>query len=220
VMMSVRELRAVVVAVAHPLRFPIIVELERRGEALVRNLAAPSYGPLLLYNFTALEQTVVRAAAEYDVVYAVVLDVDGKVAAHSRYPERVGLLLQGAVAERAASASEPLTQQSVTSAGEAVYDFAIPVLVDGRKWGTARLGLSKRRMEAEIRRARLELGALTLVTLLLGGVAAALVARRIARPVQQLAEGAAAVSRGELNQRIQPSTTDRIGRLARAVHPQ
>jgi PAS domain S-box-containing protein len=218
ILVIVLVMAAVVVVVEHTLRVAIIDELQRRGEALARNLAATSYGPLLLYNFTALEQTVVRAAAEYDVAYAVVLDVDGKVAAHSRYPERVGLLLQGAVAERAASASEPLTQQSVTSAGEAVYDFTVPVLVDGRKWGTARLGLSKRRMEAEIRRARLELGALTLVTLLLGGVAAALVARRIARPVQQLAEGAAAISRGELNQRIEPSTTDEIGRLAAAFN--
>ena len=218
ILVIVLVMAAVVVVVEHTLRVAIIDELQRRGEALARNLAATSYGPLLLYNFTALEQTVVRAAAEYDVAYAVVLDVDGKVAAHSRYPERVGLLLQGAVAARAASASEPLTQQSVTSAGEAVYDFTVPVLVDGRKWGTARLGLSKRRMEAEIRRARLELAALTLVTLLLGGVAAALVARRIARPVQQLAEGAAAISRGELNQRIEPSTTDEIGRLAAAFN--
>ena len=157
-------------------------------------------------------------AADHDVVYAVVLDAEGKVAAHSRYPERVGSLLRGAVPERAAGATEPVTQEMVTGAGEAVYDFAVPVFVDGRKWGTARLGLSKRRMEAEIRRARLELGALTLVTLLLGSVAAAVVARRIARPVQQLAEGAVAISRGELNQRIEPSTTDEIGRLAAACN--
>jgi len=55
-------------------------------------------------------------------------------------------------------------------------------------------------------------------TLLLGSVAAALVARRIARPVQQLAEGAAAISRGQLNQRIEPSTADEIGRLAAAFN--
>ena len=209
---------AVVVVVEHTLRVAIIDEVQRRGEALARNLAAISYSPLLLYNFTALEQNVVRATAEHDVVYAVVLDADGKVAAHSRYPERVGLLLRGAVPEQAASATEPLTQEMITGAGEAVYDFAVPVLVDGRKWGTARLGLSKRRMAAEIRRTRLELGALTFVTLLLGGVTAALVARHIARPVQQLAEGAAAISRGELNQRIEPSTTDEIGRLAAAFN--
>jgi sensor histidine kinase regulating citrate/malate metabolism len=105
ILVIVLVMAAVVVVVEHTLRVAIIDELQRRGEALARNLAGTSYGPLLLYNFTALEQTVVRAAAEYDVAYAVVLDVDGKVAAHSRYPERVGLLLQGAVAERAASAS-------------------------------------------------------------------------------------------------------------------
>ncbi|PYM74535.1 MAG: hypothetical protein DME03_13555 [Candidatus Rokuibacteriota bacterium] len=218
ILVIVLVMAAVVVVVEHTLRVAIIDELQRRGEALVRNLGATSYGPLLLYNFTALEQTVVRAAAEHDVAYAMVLDADGKVAAHSRYPERVGLLIQGAVPERAASATEPVTQETVTGAGEAVYDFAVPILVDDRKWGTARLGLSKRRMEAEIRRARLELGALTVVTLLLGSAAAALVARRIARPVQQLAEGAAAISRGELNQRIEPSTTDEIGRLAAAFN--
>ncbi|PYN82460.1 MAG: hypothetical protein DMD96_06060 [Candidatus Rokuibacteriota bacterium] len=209
---------AVIVVVEHRQRAAIIGEVQRRGEVLARNLAAISYTPLLLYNFTALEQNVVRVAAEHDVVYAVVLDADAKVAAHSRYPERVGLPLRGAVQERAADTPEPLTQETVTSAGEAVYDFAVPVLVDGRKWGTVRLGLSKRRMENEIRRTRLELGALTLVTLLLGGAAAALVARRIARPVQQLAKGAAAISRGELNQRIEPSTADEIGRLAAAFN--
>ena len=101
---------AVVVVVEHTLRVAIIDEVQRRGEALARNLAAISHSPLLLYNFTALEQNVVRATAEHDVVYAVVLDADGKVAAHSRYPERVGLLLRGAVPERAASATEPPTE--------------------------------------------------------------------------------------------------------------
>jgi two-component system, NtrC family, nitrogen regulation sensor histidine kinase GlnL len=209
---------AVFVLVEHTLRVAIIDEVQRRGDALARNLATISYGPLLLYNFTALEQNAVQVATEPDVLYAVVLDADGRVAAHSRYPERVGLALRGTVPERAAQAIEPLTQETTTTAGEAVYDFTVPVLVEGRKWGTIRLGLSKRRMEAEIRRTRLELGALTLVTLLLGGVAAALVARRIARPVQLLAEGAAAISRGELNQRIEPSTTDEIGRLAAAFN--
>jgi len=218
ILVIVLVMTAVMAVVDHQGRAGIISEMERRGEALARNLAAISYGPLLLYNFTALEQNVVRMAAEPDVVYAVVLDADGKVAAHSRYPERVGLLLHGTAHERAAGAIEPLTQQTVTNAGEAVYDFAVPVLVDGRKWGTVRLGLSKQRMEAELRRTRLELGALTLATLLLGSVAAALVAGRIARPVRQLAEGAAAISRGELNQRIEHSTHDEIGRLAAAFN--
>src|SRR5204862_163150 len=43
-------------------------------------------------------------------------------------------------------------------------------------------------------------------------------ARRIARPVQQLAEGAAALSAGETAPRIEASTSDEIGRLAAAFN--
>jgi PAS domain S-box-containing protein len=73
-------------------------------------------------------------------------------------------------------------------------------------------------MDAEIRQTRWELFALTGVMLALGGAAAALVAGRIAGPVRQLAEGAAAVSRGDLRQRIEPATADEIGRLALAFN--
>jgi two-component system sensor histidine kinase AtoS len=148
-----------------------------------------------------------------------VLDGEGNVAAHSRRPETVGRALTGAVDLRAAQAVEPLLQDLRDPAGgQGLYDFAVPVIVDNQRWGTVRVGLSKRRMDAEIRRTRLELGALTAVTIVLGGVAAALVARRIARPVKRLADGVAAISRGELYHRIEPTTLDEIGRLAVAFN--
>ena len=190
---------AVAVVVDQRQRATIVGEVEQRGTVLARNLAAMSYGPLLLYNFTALEQNVARVAAETDVVYAVVLDADRKIAAHSRQPERVG---------------EVFTPPP----GHSTHDFAVPVLVGRQQWGTAHVGLSLRRMDAEILETRLELGALTLVILLLGGGLAAVVARRIAHPVQELAGAAAAISRGELVQRIEPSTSDEIGRLAAAFN--
>jgi len=190
---------AVAVVVDQRQHATIVGEVEQRGTVLARNLAAMSYGPLLLYNFTALEQNVARVAAETDVVYAVVLDADRKIAAHSRQPERVG---------------EVFTPPP----GHSTHDFAVPVLVGRQQWGTAHVGLSLRRMDAEILETRLELGALTLVILLLGGGLAAVVARRIAHPVQELAGAAAAISRGELVQRIEPSTSDEIGRLAAAFN--
>ena len=208
----------VIAVVDYHQRRAIVDEVERRGEVLARSLAASSHTPLLLYNFTALEQNVARVAGEVDVMYAIVIDAEGKVAAHSQHPERLGLTLPDEVDRRAAAAIEPLTQERRRRSGASIYDFSVPVIVDHQKWGTVRVGLSKRRMEAEIRRMRWELAGLTLVTLLIGGVAAALVARRISRPVQQLAEGAAAISRGDLNQRIEPTTQDEIGRLATAFN--
>jgi PAS domain S-box-containing protein len=205
--------------VEHRQRAAIIGEVERRGESLAQSLAAMSYGPLLLYNFTALEQNVARIAAGADVVYAMILDADGRVAAHSRHTESVGRLLESAVDRSAAAAQAPLTQATVFGEKrEPIYDFAVPVLVDRQRWGTARVGLSQRRMDAEIRRTRWELGALTVIILGVGGAVAAMVADRIVSPVRQLARAADAVSRGELEQRIEPATADEIGRLAEAFN--
>ena len=92
---------AVIVVVEHRQRAAIIGEVQRRGEVIARNLEALSQGPLLLYNFTALEQNVARVASETDVVYATILDAEGKVAAHSRHPELSGQALKGPADELA-----------------------------------------------------------------------------------------------------------------------
>src|SRR5262245_26613384 len=210
---------AVIVVVEHRQRAAIIEQVQRRGESIARNLAALSTGPLLLYNFTVLEQSAGRVAAEADVVYAIILDAEARVAAHSRHPELAGTVLGRAIDERAVHTNAFLVQETVlTDTREPIYDFVVPVMIDQQRWGTVRIGVSKRRMEAEIRKTRLDLGVLTVVTLVLGGVVAALVAGRIARPVRALAEGAAAISRGELTPQILPSRSDEIGQLAVAFN--
>jgi PAS domain S-box-containing protein len=198
-------------------RTAIVGEMQRRGEVMAASLAAVSRESLLLYNFTALEQNVTRVAGEPDVIYAIVLDIDGKVAAHSRYPDRVGHMLKSKVDAEAVRTKVPIMQETSASR-QSVLDFANPIMVNGQKWGTARVGISKKRMEAEIGRTRTELAALTLIMLTFGAVSAAVIARRISRPVQQLADGAAALARGEWNQRIEPPTDDEIGKLATAFN--
>jgi PAS domain S-box-containing protein len=205
----------VIAVVEYRQRAAIIGEVLRRGEVIARDLAAISSGSLLLYNFTALEQNVDRVRANADVSYAVVLDAEGKVAAHSRQPGLVGGVLTTPLDRRAAEAETLLVQETLRDGrGEGIYDFAVPVLIGAERWGTVRVGLSKRRMEAQIRRTRIELAGLTVITLLVGGVAAALVARAIARPVRELAAGAAAIARGELDQRIAAKGFGEIGQLA------
>ena len=78
-------------------RTAIVDETERRGQVLAKDLAAISLGQLLLYNFTALEQNVARLASEQDVVYALILDADGRLVADSGRPERIGQVLSGHV---------------------------------------------------------------------------------------------------------------------------
>jgi two-component system sensor histidine kinase AtoS len=197
-------------------RTAIIGEDLRLGEVITRDLAAISSGPLVLYSFTALEQNVAGVAAtNKDVVYAIVLDVEGKVAAHSKHPELVGRALTTLIDEQAVQSDTLLIQETVYGARRArVYDFAVPVLVGSQRWGTVRVGMSKSRMEGQIFWTRVQLAGLTIITLLVGGFAAALVARAIARPVRELAAGVEAIARGELVPRVVPAGFGEIGQLA------
>jgi PAS domain S-box-containing protein len=209
---------ALVIIVEHRQREAIIREVQKRGDALARDLGAVSTGPLVLYNYTQLEQNVARVATETDVAYAMILDRDGRVAAHDHRPEIVGTLLSGGTLDRILSTDATLAQELDGPDGEALYDFAVPIRVDAQRWGTARVGLSRRRMEAEIIATRRQLVLLAVLVLAGAGLASALVARRIARPVRQLAAGAVAISRGELVQRVEPTTSDEIGQLATAFN--
>ena len=208
---------AVTAVVEHRQRTTIIEEVHRRGTAMAEGLAGVSTSALLLYNFTALEQNVVRFDHETDVASAMILDRFGQVVAHSRAPGAVGSTPSDVVSLRALAAA-PVLQEAVGSDGEALYDIAVPILVEGDRWGTVRIALSRRRMDAEISATRRELAALAVVALVLGGLATAIVARRITRPVRQLADGVAAIARGELDQRIDPGRSDELGRLALAFN--
>ena len=209
---------ALVLIVEQRQREAIIREVQRRGDALARDLAAVSTGPLVLYNYTQLEQNVVRVATETDVAYAMILDRDGRVAAHDHRPEMMGTLLRSGALDRILSSDATVVQEIDGPDGEALYDFTVPIQVDAQPWGTARVGLSRRRMDAEIAATRRQLVLLAILVLGGAGLASALVARRIARPVRQLAAGAAGISRGELVQRVEPTTSDEIGQLATAFN--
>ena len=208
---------ALIAMVEHRQRNNIVDEVQRRGAVLARNLAAISSGPLLLYHYTALEQNVVHLAEDDDVAYAIILDAEGRVAAHSEAAGSVGTVANDPASRRAVAADQPLVQE-VAAGGESFYDFAVPIQVGGQRWGTTRVGLSRRRVEAQIAETRRSLAFLAAAILIAGGVTSFLVARRIARPVRQLAESTAAISRGDLDQRIEPATSDEIGRLALAFN--
>jgi PAS domain S-box-containing protein len=209
---------ALVLIVEQRQRDAIVREVRQRGEALARDLAAVSTGSLVLYNYTQLEQNVARLTTETDVAYAMILDREGRIAAHSHRPEIVGTLLTGPVLDLILSTAGTLNQEIPGPDGAGLYDFAVPIRVDTERWGTVRVGLSRRRMEMEIAATRRQLLLLVVLVLAGAGLASALVARRIARPVRQLAAGAMAISRGEFVQRVEPATSDEIGQLATAFN--
>jgi two-component system sensor histidine kinase AtoS len=210
----------VMVVVEYRERKAIEAQVRKRGLTIARNLAAVSSNALLSYNYILLEQHVGRLAHEEDVVYVIILDRDGRVAAHSLHSELQGQRLTDPISRKALETSEPLIQAGVNAGnGQTlgnILDVAIPVFPTDEpgKWGTVRVGISLQGMYGEIQRTRLTIVVFGLAATLVGCVAALILSRRITSPLEKLRAGALAVAGGDLGHRIDVRSADEIGELA------
>src|SRR5215467_13777555 len=162
-------------------RTSIVHQMEQRGETIAAHLAAVSTRSLLTYNFVTLEQDAAQTAQARDVLYTIILDRDGRVAAYSGHNEQQGLMLQDPVSQQAAQAAATLIQH-VPHRRRTVehYDIAVPVFVPGsaEKWGTVRVGLSLHEMHLEIAQTRQRVLSLGLLGVALSIAVAVFLARR------------------------------------------
>jgi signal transduction histidine kinase len=201
-------------------RSVILMEGQKRGLSNALYLAALSTAPLLMYDYTKLEQNVDEVAKEPDVAYAMILDRNGNVIAHSSRDELLGKPLNDPISLAAASAATQLIQDyRDPSSGSDMWDIAYPIFQGtGNKWGTVRIGFSKRFLKAEIASNRRDLVILALVAVLLAGGAATLLAERITDPIRKLADGVLSITRGELGREINIRTRDEIEDLSRTFN--
>jgi PAS domain S-box-containing protein len=212
------------VVVEYRERTAIEDQVRKRGLTIARNLAALSANALLTYNFVALEQHVGRLAREDDIAYVIILDREGRVAAHSDRSDLQGQRLVDPLNQRAWQAMEPLIQFGADphhpgSQGD-LLEVAIPVFPagEGDKWGTVRVGISLRAMYEEIHRTRLIIWGIGVGAACLGALAALFLARRITSPLERLRRGALAVAGGDLAHRLAVTSRDEIGELAAAFN--
>ncbi len=198
-------------------RASIIHQVKKRGITMATQLAAVSTRSLLTYDFVLLEQDTEKVSRNQDVLHVIILDREGQVAAYSGHDAQQGKVLQDDISQRAEQAQKLLIQEVKGEQGKvAYYDIAVPVFIQASKdkWGTVRVGLSLNDMWAEIRRTRRQVLQLGVVGVVLGTVAAAFLARRIAAPIQDLTAGTIAVAHGDLQHVIPIRTRDEIAVLA------
>lgn len=210
----------VMVVVEYRERKAIEAQVRKRGQTIARNLAAVSTNALVTFNYVLLEQHVGGLANEEDLVYVIILDRKGLVAAHSHRSDLQGQHLTDPISLKALEASEPLIQAGLDprrgqSQGD-ILEVVIPVFPTGEpdKWGTVRVGISLQGMYGEIQQTRLTIITLGIGAALVGCLAALILARRIISPLEKLRAGALAVAGGDLTHRIAVRSRDEIGELA------
>ena len=181
----------------------------QRGQSLA-GLAAARAASLILVNnqYDLYELLRDMQQTNADVRYLFVISQDGVVLAHT---------FSGGFPVDLLNANTPPTLrqgQSLlldTEEGR-VLDVAAPIM-DGRL-GRVHVGLSDRSLQTVLAETTRQLWLDTLLVLVIGGIAAFLWARNLTAPVRELAQAAAAMTRGDMSQRAKVLSGDELGQLA------
>jgi len=195
----------------------ILRTAQDNGLRLVAIFAFSSVQAVMAEDFLGLRQVVNSLGRERDVRYAMVLDLDGRVLIHTRVNE-TGARYDDPSTRRALSATAPVFQEARSPHGEVLYDFATPVLILNQRRAIARIGISITDELTLIRRTRNTILGFGVTTLVMGLIWARVQSRRLTRPLQAVAQGAAAVARGNLHHRIPVDRQDEVGGLAAAFN--
>jgi len=200
------------------------VHLLSKNEQAARILAFSMRLPftqILLYEETGLvpeagllDTYVSRLVArkEMNVSYAVVLDPDGVVLAHSDLTQ-FHRRLDDPLSLKAMAAEEVTLSHLGDPFRDGLIDVAVPLNVSSKRFGTLRLGYTLEGLSAEIRALERKIMILTVAASALMAVLLFIAARIMSRPIRRLADALNYVRPGRFEPVMLPGRNDEIGEL-------
>jgi adenylate cyclase len=188
-------------------------EMRNRAAILVRQLANVGKEGLLTKQELPVFSTIMDIQQRDDVVYAMVMDYEGKVFAHSDFSSK-GKVMAGPLDQAARKADDMLFQETAF-AGVPVLDVTIPIVVKAKnlKIGVARIGLSEKALKASIGRQKIIYYWVALAFVFVGLLGSFALARVLTKPLDSLAAGIQVVARGDLRKLVAVQSDDEIGKL-------
>jgi len=194
-------------------------EVEQRVKILAHGFASASLESVLMEDWVSLQMVVNDFASREGVAYAFVLDGVGHPLADSlkhRVPTALAKVNSATAEESLALPAEEVSIRHVDADGRDVVDAAA-LLLDGSP-GQVRIGMSSEVIEESVRGMKQRLSLLTGLVLLLGAIAAALLARAIITPLAELGRASRAVAEGDFSRKVETREGDEIGDLATAFN--
>ncbi len=199
-------------------------EVELRGETLARNLAVNVEDPVSTRDDLYIARFTTDAMKNEGVVYAVVVDEDGKIAGfRDRSAEEFTAYLGRPYSPPAGVAvlagRELLSQPYRSGRWGPVYDIGVPITLAGKKFiGEVHVGVSRAAVVEAVARTRITIGVISAAALLVGLAGSFVLAGFITRPVDRLTRGVRRVQAGDWGTRVRVTTRDEIGMLTKAFN--
>jgi methyl-accepting chemotaxis protein len=193
-------------------------ELNNRAAVLVQQLSNVGKEGLLTKQELPVFSAISDIQTQADVVYAMVLDDEGRVFAHSDLA-RKGAVLSGPF-DQEALRSDALLFRETEIRGDPVLDATLPIMLRTKELriGVARIGLSQKALNAAIRRQQTIFLWVGLGFIAAGLIGSFALARLLTKPLDSLAEGIQVVARGELRKLVSVRFDDEIGKLTSAFN--
>ena len=126
-------------------------EVGKKGIALAGNVAMASERAIAVLDYLFLSEVLTTTMKNDDgVLYGIVMDNERRALVHTD-PALAGTILDSQTDRGAAAATDAVTFELYKD-GQHLLEAVAPIHVGGKRWGTIRLGMSLKRVEAEIAR--------------------------------------------------------------------
>ncbi|MEA4857143.1 MAG: PAS domain S-box protein [Solidesulfovibrio sp.] len=181
-----------------------------RAEALAHVLAVNSLTWALSGDYVGLGENVSALGGFPDLEYAMVLDPDGRVLAHTN-PAQVGRYVSDEPSRAMLTRDGPVR----LAVDGRIVDIAVPMALSGSTIGWARVALNNNGQRVELAQVTRNGLFYTLLAILIGTALALVIARRLTSGITGLMAVSAQVQRGRRDVRANAERRDEIGSLAR-----
>lgn len=205
----------------------LIKEITERGKTITRNLLKPATDALVGteeegVDFLTLGMLVIQSTANSGITYAYILDNNNIVRASSvknqqaknieirdkPYIEPQGLIL---IEEK----DDMIIKEDKTNG---IYDIEIDLKFGDTKVGRAKIGLSQESVTNAVKNTLTIAIRVTVVILIVGLIAAFLLAHYVVIPIKLLVIGVEKIGKGNFDQEIKVKTKDELGDLTDAFN--
>ena len=202
----------------------IFEEQESVGKVIAKNIANMNTTQLLFRDEEGIEESI-EAELDEKLKYVVIYDRFRSPLAATRfikeYEEIFNFSLLGEVVDENSFFSEKKNLE-IQDSGQVqrILEIEIPIFVPDSpdRWGSIKIGLSLEETRKEMQETRLMLLLIGGGGLLIGVVGAIFLAQRITGPLKKLVEATVKISKGKLAQRIEITSQDEIGNLAKSFN--
>jgi signal transduction histidine kinase len=202
----------------------IFEEQESIGIVMAKNIANMIYSPLMQWDEEGIEESI-EAEIDDKLIYVVVYEKNRVAVGATRfikeYEEIFNYSLLGQNVDKNSFFSERRNLKTQDS-GQIlrILEIEIPIFVTDSpdRWGSIKIGLSLEETRKEMQETRLMLLLIGGGGLLIGVMGAILLAQRITGPLKKLVDATVKISKGKLAQRIEITSQDEIGNLAKSFN--